>query len=989
MRVDRGRFAQGVLQLVLALFLLLPTAALAQSVGGQVTDDTGAVLPGVTVEAASPALIRGVRTTVTDGSGRYEVPALQPGVYKVTFKLSGFRLFVRDNVRVAADTTTAINAKLEVGQLEETVTVTGASPVVDVTQSTRHEVLDRKVLDELPTSRTTHSAGQIIPGLKMTGAMVGGQGNTAIQQYLVTRGKGISQNNAYVDGMNTGFGGGSQAYDNYGMAQEINVETNAISAEVEGGGVRINMIPREGGNKFNGDLSFNGLNGAWQADNLTPALRSGGPTSTGSRTPIRTPDGTEYTYDLNPSFGGPIMRDKLWFYASGRLNRGKLAPAGATYFETNPATGRLGPGTRQGFNETSIDNVSFRVTWQVNQKHKIATYRDQFWRYQSALSGNATQDWATVPTIYPRNTQYIFPTKWTMTATNRLLFEGGFQYYLQDQTVQQPQPGVEKTPGTSEWYANASRFDSATGLTTAGPASAKFRQHSPRYYYTGAMSFVTGSHSFKAGIQSYTTVNKIDQLNINAALQQRYVNGVPNAVAVYAIPGESWSQNYDTAVFAQERWTIHRLTLNLGMRVEHLTGAAHDASAPAGRFVPARSVKGFDLYNYTNVVPRLSVAYDLFSNGKTAVKASAGQFMQSTPTTGGGRTIFTGSEQRNWFDCDLVPGTSRCSTLRLATNSDGVAQDNEIPASTNPNFGYSDSLPSPNKLKREYSWDYSVSVQQELRTGMAVTAAWYHSHEGNLAVAVPAGITVNDYTRFQIPNPLNPSDAITVFNLKPSIPTGTTMSRMSDNYRNYNGVELSMVARLPSGGTIIGGWFADRKVLNLCDTDNPNNFRFCDTSGKTLQEYGKVPGQPWYHEFKASISHRLPWHFQGALTFNSAPGSGAGGGAFGDINQRWLQVAYTVPANLFPGGRTVPVSVNLLYPGQRRLERWNLLDMKVSRAFEAGHIHFNPQVEVYNLMNSNALTALTLSYSDALRLVESPTATLPGRMMKLGVLLKF
>src|SRR6185436_16811032 len=178
------------------------------------------------------------------------------------------------------------------------------------------------------------------------------------------------------------------------------------------------------------------------------------------------------------------------------------------------------------------------------------------------------------------------------------------------------------------------------------------------------------------------------------------------------------------------------------------------------------------------------------------------------------------------------------------------------------------------------------SVQHEIWAGAAVTAAWYHSREGSLAVAVPAGITLNDYTRFQIPNPLSASDIITVFNLKPGIPTGTTVSRMSDNYRTYNGVELSLVPRLPSGGTIIGGWFADKKVLNLCDTDNPNNFRFCDTSGKTLQEYGKVPGQPWYHEFKASISHRLPWHFQGALTFNSAPGSGAGGGAFGDINQR-------------------------------------------------------------------------------------------------------
>src|SRR5262249_46528914 len=159
--------------------------------------------------------------------------ALTPGIYKVTFKLSGFKTVVRENVRVSADVAVPISVKLGVGQLEETVTVTSTSPVVDVLQAGKREVIDRAALDELPSSRATQAAGQIIAGLKMTAAMVGGLGNTATQQYLTTRGKGLGDNTTMVDGMPTQTtGGGFQAYDNYGMAQEIAVDTNSVSAEV-------------------------------------------------------------------------------------------------------------------------------------------------------------------------------------------------------------------------------------------------------------------------------------------------------------------------------------------------------------------------------------------------------------------------------------------------------------------------------------------------------------------------------------------------------------------------------------------------------------------------------------------------------------------------------------------------------------------------------------------------------------------------------------
>lgn len=455
---------------------------------GVVRDTTGAVLPGVTVEAASPVLIEKMRSAVTDGQGRYTIIELRPGIYTLTFTLSGFRTVRREGVQVEAGASVPINAVLQVGTVEESITVTGETPLVDVQQAGQRRVLDREILDALPTNRTTHSAGVFIPGLKMTGTMVGGVGNTIVQQYLTGRGKSINENTATVDGLDTRLirGDGQLGYDNYAMAQEVAVESNPASAEVSGGGIRINMIPRDGGNTFGGDVHLSGLDGTWQANNITQALEDAG---------LRTPDTTAWLYDLIPAYGGPIARDRIWFFGSGRLNRAKLGPAGATYF----VNGR--PGTEQGYNNTATDNVTLRFTWQASRKNKITTYRDQFVRYQSHFAGNNTTDWATVPEIYGRGRQYSWPTKWTSTVTNRLLIEAGFSYYGYDNTIFEPQEAVLKAEGSPEWYANASRLDLSTlNQTVAGGDDCCFRFVQPSNAYNATVSYVTGSHQVKAGV---------------------------------------------------------------------------------------------------------------------------------------------------------------------------------------------------------------------------------------------------------------------------------------------------------------------------------------------------------------------------------------------------------------------------------------------------------------------------------------------------------
>ena len=262
----------------LALFgslLLLPGVASAQStIAGAVRDTTGAVLPGVTVEVSSPVLIEKIRTSLTDGQGRYSVVDLRPGIYVVTFSLAGFRTVRREGIEVVANASVPINSELQVGAVEETITVSGATPVVDVQQAGQRQVLTRETLEALPSARQYVNAGVVMPGIKLTGPTMGGTTSTILQSYLMARGRSGSENTMEVDGMDVRSprGDNQQAVNNFAMAQEVTYQINAMSADAAGGGVRITMIPREGGNTFAGDVFVSGMHHAWQSDNITPAL---------------------------------------------------------------------------------------------------------------------------------------------------------------------------------------------------------------------------------------------------------------------------------------------------------------------------------------------------------------------------------------------------------------------------------------------------------------------------------------------------------------------------------------------------------------------------------------------------------------------------------------------------------------------------------------------------------------------------------------------
>src|SRR3954452_7239551 len=475
---------------LVGVFLSCSPAFAQSAISGLVKDSSGGVLPGVAVEASSPALIEKARTVYTDAQGRYAIVDLRPGLYKVTFTIQGFSSVIQDRIELPSNFTATINAELKVGAVEESVTVSGAAPIVDVQNAQRTTVLTRQLLDAVPVPRMYQAEGVLAVGTKVSDQNVGGA-RAAVNPRLTAHMSVTKDTTIDVDGMkmNTLVGGGDSHPDhNDAMSQEITVQTAALGAEVSAGGPHLNLIPRDGGNTLSGATYVGYPGNSFQSNNLPADLISRG---------LRTPDAVDKIFDVNLSLGGRIVRDRLWFFGSHRSVGNDNIVANSFYPDGSP-----------GIYDQVVRNYTLRLTWQVNATNKFTIYDDYQTKYVGHLFSSGI-DVATASRRRPPVIKYTAAAKWTSNFGSRLLVDAGYGTSVNSYT-EKYQPGIERVPFTPEWYSNAARIDITRGTTTTA-STPQTGTYNFRYMLVSTLAYVTGSHALKTGVQWHIGQNWINR----------------------------------------------------------------------------------------------------------------------------------------------------------------------------------------------------------------------------------------------------------------------------------------------------------------------------------------------------------------------------------------------------------------------------------------------------------------------------------------------
>ena len=987
-----------------ALLLLAAHTALAQSAfTGTVRDTSGAVLPGVTVEASSPVLIEGTKAAVTDANGSYRIVDLRPGTYTLVFSLTGFKSARFEGVELRTDFTATFNANMEVGALEESITVTGASPVVDVSSNSKVEVLTREVLDQVPTGRNIQAYAQLVSGVSLNVPDVGGSRGMQ-QTYMSTRGLTSANNIVTVDGlMVNGLDGDGavQQYFNQAMVQEMSYQTSGAGADVSPGGVRMAIVAKDGGNQFNGSLFTGWTQGSWVANNLDDDLRTRGLGAQG---------GIDRIYDFNVGVGGPVKRDKIWFFTSLRAWSVNAPIANTFYTPDNLSyaagyqacrTGAIG--CEQGIDDQSIESGLLRLTWQVSPKHKFSVYYDEINKYRGH-GMNAGDDPNTASQIWTSPRYNSAAAKYTGTLSSSLLLEGGYSFNYEEYVITN-QDGVNKTPFTPEWYAGASRRDADLVTLTNGLQNWGGR-FPDRFATAASISYVTGAHNFKTGFQ-FNWGPYINTRETNADLQQVYRTGRPDSVTIHNTPLRyKDSLLGDLGLYAQDTWTINRLTLNAGIRWEYLKSEVSATTSGQGRFVPERTFEAIPMPVWKDLAPRIGVVYDLFGNAKTAVKFSVNRYNESRTTFFANRynPLALTTASLSWTDLnsnDIAEGPVGCTYL-----SEGC----EINYQQMPrNFGVRALDTVDPDFQRTHNWETTAGIQHELFPRVSVAATWYRREFHDLLVRDNLQREMSDYRAVDVLSPLDGS----VFQVYTVDPAKVALienfdTNATDGFEQvYQGFDVTFNARLPRGGTAFGGFTTERTMRVVCgEPDNPNNLRFCDDADNDI---------PWRPQLKVSGTYPLVWGIQISGALQSLAGRPLGGfttavnkiqgPGYGDtgspVGTQWLISRTTrypnapCSAPCVPGGLVVPnmseasITVPLVPPGQEYLDRINQIDLSFAKWFDLGGTwRVQGQVDIFNVFNANPVLGVqSTNYGTAA--YNQVNGILNGRTIRLGAQLRW
>ncbi|MFN7981467.1 MAG: TonB-dependent receptor [Vicinamibacterales bacterium] len=990
----------------------LPAVAHAQSaIAGVVKDTSGAVLPGVTVEASSDVLIEKTRSVITDGEGAYRIVDLRPGKYNITFTLPGFSTFKREGLDLPANFTATINGEMKVGALEESVTVSGASPVVDTSSNVKAQVLNREVLDAVPSAKTIQSLGQLVVGVSLSSPDVAG--SRAMQQtYFAVHGVGASGTMVTVDGLITNgtMGDGSvQAYHNEAMIQEAVYQTAGGAAETITGGLNMNLVPKDGGNKFSGGFKGAKSPKQWQGDNLTSRLTNLGVTGV---------DKIDNFFEWNVEEGGPIAADKLWFYGAFRKARYDkpiantfVVPAGVS-FPTGYAACAAKPGScEQGISDEKMDNPIVRLTWQVSPKNKFAAYNDRAMRLRGHAMGSLT-DPTTASVVWHTPNFSTGSMKWTSTVTPRLLVEGGFSYN-RERYDNLYQDGIAAPRNTAAWSANVRKSDNSLGYLWGAP-SAQLGNYPDRYNIGASTSYVTGTHSIKVGMQdSFGPYRKYN--NANADLYQVYNNLVPLQVTVLNTPIQ-YAEYLDAnlGLYAQDSWRFNKLTFNYGVRFDYVKQHVMGQAAQQGRFAASPAYDDIVLPTWKSVSPRTSVVYDVFGNGKTAIRGGFNKYMTAATTGFAGLYNPTGlvSQNLTWTDLngdDIAQGDRGC-VYQTAGCEINFAN---LPSS----FGVRSLARFDPNLSRPYQLAFNVGASHEVLPGVAVTAEWFHSTFKNLIARNNVALSAADYTPVSIYNPVT-GGTVTAYNLAASKAAASDLLDSNDSNlkRKYDGLEINFNAKLPKGVRLFGGTSTERTLSNSCSAaaNNPNLLAFCDQS---------AAGIPFTTSFKLAGTYPLPFYgitfsaslqaLAGALlgadalpygVFTAGTGWDPSGNAAGPNGRstylnvtpttNWTAATCldsskcTVGARIIPNMTQAGLTIPLVAAQTEYAPRLTQVDLSFGKNFTLGSVKVNPKLDLFNAFNSNDWTGVaSMQYGAAT--YKRPSVILQGRVIRIGADLKW